>query len=172
MAYSFREPCLDDKRELCSFLLVRDSVIDFQPLERCCFRGIEAEFFDLFAEELPLFRVIVEAARLDLVSPAFDFFGRFLFACLVEPFDHFLVARAPFGLRFEIVAFHTLETEERVIQRTIEVIFANVSRHQGTALIDRAAKDGVTANANARTARGLFRQIFPSDFPFHPKCFG
>ena len=144
-----------------------DSVVDFQPLERCGFRGIEAEFLDLFAKEIAFFRMIVEAACLDLVSPMVDFVRRLLFARLMKPFDDFMVACALLDLRSEIVAFYTFETEEHVIERTIEVIFANISTYLGATLINRAAKDCVTANANARTAWGLFPQIFSSDFLFH-----
>ena len=151
---------------------MRRSIVDFQPLEGRGLRGIESEFLDLFGEEIALLRMVVETARLYLVSPAVDFLGRFLFAGLIEPFDHFLVACASLDLRFEIVAFHTLEREERVIQRTIEMIFANISRYQGAAFVDGTAKDCVTADANARTAWGLFRQIFSSDFLFHNRtCF-
>ena len=85
--------------------------------------------------------MIVKAACLDLISPTFDFVRRFLFARLVEPFDYFLVACALFDLRFEIVAFHPFETKDHVIQRTIEVIFANISCHQCATFIDRAAKN-------------------------------
>src|SRR4030095_2929987 len=138
-------------------LRVRDSVVHFQPLERCSLRRVESEFLDLFAEELSLFRMVVETAHFHLVSPAVDFLARFLFAGLIEPFDHFLVACALLDLRFEIVALDTFETEERVIQRTIEVVFANISRHQRAAFIDGATKDRITANADAWTARGLFR---------------
>jgi hypothetical protein len=98
-------PCGD----LRGLLLIRDFIVHFQPLERCRFRRIQSEFLDLFAEELLLFWVIVEAACLDLVSPASDFLRSFLFARLVEPFDYFLVASALFDLLFEIVAFTPLK---------------------------------------------------------------
>ena len=91
--------------------------------------------------------MVVETAGLHFVSPAFDFLLRFLFAGLVEPFDHFLVACALLDLRFEIVSLHTFETKDNVIERTIEVIFANISRYQRATFIDCAAKNCVTANA-------------------------
>jgi hypothetical protein len=117
------------ERELRRLLRVGNSIVHFQPLERRRFRRIESEFLDLFAEELLLFGMIVKAACLNLISPAFDFLRCFLFACLVKPFDYFLVACALFDLRFEIVALHAFETKDHVIQRTIEVILANISRH-------------------------------------------
>src|SRR6266487_3613672 len=136
--------------KLRSLLPMRRSVVDLQPLEGRGLRGIEFEFLDLFAEEIALLRMVVETARLHFVSPTFDFLCRFLFAALIEPFGNFLVACALLDLRFEIVAFHTFETEEHVIERTIEVIFANISGHQRAAFIDRAAKNRIIANANAR----------------------
>src|SRR6266480_4171867 len=135
------------------FLRVGDSIVDFQPLEGCRLRRIEPEFLDLFAEELALFRVIIETACLDLFGPTFDFLRRFLFAALIEPLDYFLVARALLDLRFEIVAFHAFETKEHVIQRTIEVIFPDIARHESAAFVDRASKNRVAADPNARTAR-------------------
>jgi hypothetical protein len=55
-------------------------------------------------------------------------------AVSIEPPDHFLIACAILDLRFEIVALHAFETKQRVIERTIEVIFANISRYQRAAL--------------------------------------
>ncbi len=55
--------------DLRRLLRVRDSIVDFKPLERCCLCRIEPEFFDLFAEELALFRMVVEAAGLNLFGP-------------------------------------------------------------------------------------------------------
>src|SRR5947199_2177788 len=155
---------------LCSLrglLRVRNSIVDFEPLERCRFGRIESEFLDLFAEELALFRMIVETACLHFFSPAFDFVRRFLFAVLVEPFHDFLVACALFDLRFEVVALHTFETKDHVIERTIEVIFANISRYQRATFIDCTSKNRVTANANPWTAWRFFRQIFSRNFLFH-----
>jgi hypothetical protein len=60
-------------------------------------------------------------------------------------------------LRFEIRPLHVLETEKHVIERAIKVIFADVAGHERAALIDGAAENGVTAHANARTARRFFR---------------
>jgi hypothetical protein len=136
--------------------LIRDFVVHFQPLKCRGFRRIESKFANFFAEEISLFRMVVETACFDFVSPAFNFLWRFLYAGTVEPFYDFLVARSLLDLRLEIVAFHVFETEEHVIERTIEVIFADISRHQGAAFIDGAAKDCVTSDGEARTARGFF----------------
>src|SRR5437762_12731415 len=96
--------------------------------------------------------MVVETAGLHFVSPAFDLLRRFLFAVLVEPFDHFMVDCALLDLRFEIVALHTFETKDDAIERTIEVIFANISRYQRATFIDCTSKKTVTANANQWTA--------------------
>ena len=133
-----------------------NSIVHFQPFKRGRFFRIEPEFLDLFAEELLFFRMIVKAACLDLISPTFDFLRRFLCACLVEPFDYFLVACALLNLRFEIVTLYVLEAKEHVIQRTIEVIVADIPRHERATFIDGAAKNRIAANANARTSRRLF----------------
>src|SRR5207249_779819 len=140
-----------------SFLRVTDFIVDLQPLECCRLRRIEAEFPGLFAEEFAFFRMIVETARLDFFSPPFDFLRRFLFAARVKPLDHLLVTRALLDLRFEILALHALETEQHVIERTIEVVFADLPRHQRAAFIDGASKNGEAADSNARTPRCFFR---------------
>jgi hypothetical protein len=101
--------------------------------------------------------MVVETACLHFVSPTVDFLGRFLFAVSIEPFDYFLVACPLLDLRFEIVAFHAFETKEHVIEWTIEVILADISRYQRAGFVDCAAKNCVTANANPRTAWRFFR---------------
>jgi len=59
-------------------------------------------------------------------------------------------------LSFEIVALHNFETEEHVIERTSEMIFVDVPRHERAAFVDGAPKNGVAADSNARTARRFF----------------
>ena len=81
-----------------------DFIVDLQPIERGGLRGIAPEFFDFIAEELALFRVIVETACLYLFGPPSYFRWRFFLAALIEPLDHLLVACALLDLRFEIVA--------------------------------------------------------------------
>ena len=97
--------------------------------------------------------MVVETTRLYLLDPTFDFPRRFLFAAWIEPFDHLLVARALLNLGFEIVILHTFETEQHIIERTIEMMFADVPRHERAAFIDGAAKDGIAAYSNTRTPR-------------------
>ena len=128
-------------------------IVGFEPLERCGLCRIEPELLGLFAEEIALFRVVVEAAGLRLDSSARDFLGRFLFAIAVEPFDDFLIARSVFNLGFEIVPFNALETEQRVIERAIKVIFTDVSRYERAAFIDRSPENCIAADANTWTAR-------------------
>src|SRR5439155_26631454 len=139
--------------DLRRLLRVGDSVVDFKPLERCCLFRIEPEFFDLFAEELALFWMVVEAAGFHLLAPASDFLWRFLLAALIEPFDDFLVACSLLDLRFEIISPYAFESEKRVVEGAIEMVLADVPRHQCPAFVDRAAKNRVTRDADARTAR-------------------
>jgi hypothetical protein len=144
---------LASARELCRLPRVRNSIVDLQPLERRRLRRIEPKFLALFDKELVLFQIVVETAGLHFFAPAFDLRRCFLLAASVEPFNHLLVARALLDLRFEISAFYAFEAEERAIQRTIEMIFPDVPRYERPAFIDCAAKNGVTAHANARTTR-------------------
>jgi hypothetical protein len=104
---------------------------------------------------------------LHFVAPPLDLSWGFLFAASVKPFDYFLVACALLDLRFEIVAFHSFETKKHVIERTIEMIFANVPSHERAAFVDRSAKYGIAANSNVRTTRRFPAQIFSGHFLFH-----
>ena len=108
------------------------------------------------AEELALFRMVVEAAGLNLFGPTFDFFWCFFLAALIEPFDHLLVACSLLDLRFEIISPYAFESEKRVVEGAIEMVFGDLPRHQCPAFVDRAAKNRVTPEANARAARRLF----------------
>src|SRR4029453_15475182 len=74
-------------------LRMRNSVVDFQPIERCRLVWVEPEFSDLVTEEFALFWMIVETACLPLVSPTFNFFRRFILAGLIQPIDYLHVAR-------------------------------------------------------------------------------
>src|SRR5437764_8539674 len=128
-------------------------VIHLQPLEQGRFRWIKAERLHLLGKPIASFRIIVRPGRYDLVAPALDLILRFLFAVSVKPFNHFLIARALLDLRLEIVAFHAFEAKEHVIHRTIEMIFPDVAGHESAAFVNRASKNRVAADANARTTR-------------------
>src|SRR5207244_5963768 len=134
------------------FLGVAGFVVRFEPIERGRLRRIESELLTFFGEILALLRIVVETGGFHFVAPAFDFLRRFLFAVCVEPFRHLLVACAVLDLRFEIGALYSLESEERVVERTIEMVFANIARHERAALVDRAPENGVTANPDPRPA--------------------
>jgi len=101
--------------------------------------------------------MVIEAARLHFLAPSFDCRRSFLLAALIEPFDYFLVARTLLDLRLKIRGRHTFETEKHIIERTIEVIFADVACNERAALVNCAPENGVAANANSRTARRFFR---------------
>ena len=148
-------PC--PARHLRRLLRVRDSIVDFQPLECRGLDRIEVEILGLLAKEIALLRIVVETAGLHLFGPSSDFLRRFRLAALSEPFDNLLVACSLLDLRFEIISPYAFESEEHVIERTVEVIFADVPGHECSAFVDRAAKYRVTSDANAWTARWLFR---------------
>jgi len=56
---------------------------------------------------------------------------------------------------FELSAVDALETEEQVVQRTIVMIFAQLSGKAGAAFIGGAVGDGESADAVARGCAGL-----------------
>ena len=110
-------------------LRVRDSIVDFQPLECRGLDRIEVEILGLLAKEIALLRIVVETAGLHLFGPASDFLRRFRLSALIEPFDNLLVACSLLDLRFEIISPYAFESEEHVIERTIEVILTDVPGH-------------------------------------------
>src|SRR5439155_195636 len=81
------------------------------------------------------------------------FFFAFRSAVAIDPFRNFVIACAGLDESFEIIALNALETEEHVIERTIEMVFADVAPKQRTAFIDRAPQNGVAAHPRFRTAR-------------------
>src|SRR5437879_13924941 len=98
-------------------------VVGFEPVEQTYLRGIETEGLCLFDEPIASLRIIVRSRCFDFIAPAFDFFGRFLFAVLIEPFSHLLVACPFLDLRLEILALPCLTSKDPVIQRTMKMIF-------------------------------------------------
>ena len=147
-------PC--PARHLRRLLRVRDSIVDFQPLECRGLDRIEAELLGLFSEEIAFSGIVKEALGLHFFGPSPDFLRRFLLAASIEPFDNLLVACSLLDLRFEIISPYAFESEKHVIERTIEVILADIPRHECPAFVDRAAQNRVSADANARTAWCLF----------------
>jgi hypothetical protein len=144
---------LASTRELRRLPRVRNSIVNFQPVERRCLGRIQPKLFAFCDEIVVLLQIVVETAGFNPLAPALDFRPCFLLAASVEPFNHLLIARALLDLRSEIVALHTFETKEHAIQRTIEMIFPDVPRYERPAFVDGAAKNGVAAHANTRTAR-------------------
>ena len=96
-----------------SLLRVRDSIVDFQSLERCGLRRIEAEFLPLFAEEVTLFWMVVETACLHFFSPMFDFLRRFFsrrFDLAIRPSPDRL---RPVRFALEILSLHAFDKQAR-----------------------------------------------------------
>jgi hypothetical protein len=69
-------------------------------------------------------------------------------------------------------AVNALETEKHIVQRAIVMVFSEFSRQAGAALVSRAAGDGESTNAFARTVWGLFGQVSVNDRRVHNLFFG
>ncbi len=85
-----------------------------------------------------------------------------VFAVPCEPIhiNHVRVGRVRLHLCLEIVSRHALEAEEHVIQRTIEMVFADIAGEECAAFIRGARENCVPAEAGARAAGGLFGEVF------------
>ena len=72
-------------------------------------------------------RVVVRILFHHFLAPGPLFFFAFRSPAAIDPFRDFIIARAGLNECFEIAAFNAVETEERVIERTIEMVFADVA---------------------------------------------
>jgi len=93
----------------------------------------------------------------DFLAPGALFLLAFRRPAAIDPFRDFIIVRASLDERFEIMAFNTFEPEKHVIERTIEMVFADVAPKERTTFIDRAAQNDVAAQTRFRTARRFFR---------------
>jgi len=139
-------------RELGRFF-VAHFVVGLQPIEQWCRFWIEAERLQLLDVPIAFLRVVVRILFHHFLAPSPLFFFAFQSAAAINPFRDFIIAGAGLDERFEIIALNALETEEHVIEWTIEMVFADVAPKQRTAFVDRASQNGVAAHPRFRTAR-------------------
>jgi hypothetical protein len=138
-------------------LLIARLVVDLEPIEERRLRWIQTVRLDLLLEPLAPLRIIIRAGSFDFIAPGFHFFRRFLFAVAIKPFRHLFVTGALLHFRFEVVAFHAFEAKEHVVERAIEMVFANVPGDEGATFIERPSQNCVAANAHPRTAWWFLR---------------
>src|SRR3954452_18811285 len=125
-------------------------VVRLEPIEQRSFIRVQSQLSGLFDKPITALRIIVWPRRLDFIAPMLDLVWRLCFAGLVEPFSHLLIAGSIFNLRLEIRPFYPFEPEQHVIERTVEVVIPDIACHQRAALINRAAENGVAADAKSR----------------------
>ena len=128
-------------------------VVGLQPIEQWCRFWIEAEWLQLFDVPIAFLRILVRIYFQRFLTPSPLFLFAFRSAVAIDPPRNFVVTRAGLDERFEIIALNALETEEHIVERTIEMVFADVAPKQRTAFIDRAPQNGVAAHPRFRTAR-------------------
>jgi hypothetical protein len=85
----------------------------------------------------------------------------------IEPLRHLLVSRAFLDFRFEIVALHTFESEKHVIERAIEMVFADVPGDESATFVISPRQNCVAADAHAGTAWRFLREILALNFVVH-----
>src|SRR6476646_8586513 len=146
-------PPLNLSRRKLRRFFVAHFVVGLQPIEQWCRFWIEAERLQLLDVPVTFLRIVVIIYFQHFLTPSALFLLAFPRPAAINPFRDFIIARAGLDERLEIVALNPLETEEHVIERTIEMIFPDVAPKQRTAFIDRATHNGVTAHTRFRTAR-------------------
>jgi len=142
-------------------------IVGFEPIEQSQRCRIESEWLCLFHKSVTTLRIIVWPGRFYLVAPTFDFIQGLWLATLIEPFCHLLITGAVLDLRFEVVAFYPFEAEEHVIERTIKMIFTDITRYKRAAFVDRATQDRITPNPDPWTPRCFLGQILSDNIFVH-----
>src|SRR5438067_11755517 len=140
------------RRKLRRFF-VAHFVVGLQPIEQWCRFRIETERVQLLDVPIAFLWVVVRILFHYFLTPGTLFFFAFRSAVAINPCRDFGIACAGLDECLEIIALNALETEEHVIERTIEMVFADIAPKQRTAFIDRASQNGVTAHPRFRTAR-------------------
>src|SRR5205085_2565521 len=157
-------PCLIERRSARSVrlrrLFVSRFVVHLEPIEQRRRERIEPVRLQLFYKPIAFFRIVIRIRSLDLIAPGLHFLWRLFLAVAIEPGRHFFLARAFLDLRLEVVALHPLETEEHVIERTIEMVFADISSQKSAALVVGARQNCITTDPFPRTAGRFLREIF------------
>src|SRR5947209_11095883 len=138
-------------------LLVARLIVGLEPIEESRLLRLELVNRHLLDEPVALFGIVVRVRFLNFITPRFHFFRRFFIAVVIEPFCHFLIARALLHRCLEIVALHALEPKEHVIERTIEMIFADVSPEKRAAVVISSRQNRVAPDSRPRTARRFLR---------------
>ena len=150
-------------------------IIRIKPFEKCRRGWIEPELARLLDKKIALCRVVVERGIAHLLNPLLLFRFRFRTPVSVDPFGHVFVAFSFGHCRFEFIADDSLPAKKHVIERTIEMVFANVSSEQRAALVQRASQNDVTAHLCVWTSRRFLREILSVNLHFlrfHHKSIG
>src|SRR6266566_7177591 len=140
------------RRKLRRFF-VAHLVVGLQPIKQRCRFWIEAERFQLLDVPVAFLRIVIRIYFQHFLTPSAPFLLAFRRPAAINPFRDFIIARAGLDERFEISALNALEAKQHVIERTIEMVFADIAPKQGTAFIDRAPENGVAADTRFRTPR-------------------
>src|SRR5882757_5054380 len=150
-------PPLNLSRRKLRRFFVAHLVVGLQPIKQRCRFWIEAERLQLLYVPVAFLRIVIRIYFQHFLTPDSLFLLAFRSPAAINPFRDFIIARAGLDERFEISALNALETKERVIERTIEMVFADIAPKQRPTFIDRAAQNDVTAHPRFRTVRRFFR---------------
>src|SRR6478736_6357374 len=150
-------PPLNLSRRKLRRFFVAHFVVGLQPIEQWCRFWIEAERFQLLDVPVAFLRIVVIIYLQHFLTPGALFLLAFRSPAAMDPFRDFIIARAGLDERFEIIALNALETKEHVIERTIEMVFADIAPKQRPTFIVRAAQNDITPLPRFRTALRFFR---------------
>src|SRR6185503_11685792 len=120
------------------------------PIKQWCRFWIEAERLQLVDVPVAFLRIVVIIYLQHFLTPSALFLLAFPRPAAINPFRDFIIARIGLDERLEIVALNPLETEDHVIERTIEMVFADIAPKQRPTFIDGAAQNDVTAHTRFR----------------------
>ena len=136
--------------------------IGFEHVEE---RGIlgQAEALILAFEPRLLLRRIGIIVAKDPVIPGCELIGRAGSAMRTDPFGDLVVAVALGDIGLKIRTLEALPAEEHVIERAIEMIFADSAEEERAALVYSASEDVETADLRLGAARRLLGKVQAGD---------
>jgi len=137
-----------------------DFVVSFEVIKQGAGGWIDAGFGTDTHEPFLFVLVIVGAGSLDAVGPSGDFLGSLGGAVGIEPCGDIVIRGAALKQLFDIRTGHAFESKEIVVERTIEMIAADISGDIGAALVECAGEDGIASGTDAWAGGSFFSEIF------------
>jgi CheY-like chemotaxis protein len=145
--------------EACCLFLERNRVVHLEPVEQRRGFRLQADFRALAREPFFFLGDVVRIPSFHAFAPRGNFIRGLGRSIRIEPINDLLVSGAGGEQLFHFIGLHAFEFKEHLVERTSEVIFANVAGKAGAALVDGAGEQGITAEAGTGTAGSFLGEV-------------